>query len=97
MMPKAQERRYTLAEIDRMRSAIKRRAEAWVLYSTGLFQTDPQEVRDRRYEDELRTHLLNGTEPEELEEAAREEADRRKQIAFPDRLTDWRTPTPTQT
>lgn len=63
------ERKYSVAEIDRMRAAIRR---------TFPPQTYSQSINDPylksvgpdysgQVEDRLRTYMLNGTEPEELE------------------------------
>ncbi len=54
------DRKYNIAEIDRMRTAIK--------WSYGEGNYDPQE-RNADIENRLRTYMANGTEPEELEEA----------------------------
>lgn len=55
------QRKYSINEIDRMRSAIHQ-ASYWYRGFESHEQT----------EDKLRTHMLNGTEPEELEAKARE-------------------------
>ena len=52
------QRKYSIAEIDRMRAVLDRSA---------YFPSD-ERIRERIVEDRLRTHLLNGTTPEELEE-----------------------------
>lgn len=55
------QRRYSVDEIDRMRLS--------VMY---LVRND-----ERKCEDRLRTYMLNGTEPEELQQAEAEEVNRR--------------------
>lgn len=52
-------RKYTPAELDRMRDALHER------YPKGPSYVPAD--RAREVEDHLRTHILNGTEPEELE------------------------------
>jgi hypothetical protein len=52
------ERKYSVAEIDRMRGALVSMCSS-----------------DRDAEDRLRTYMLNGTEPEELEGAANEHSE----------------------
>lgn len=57
---KQQHRKYSVAEIDQMRSAVER----------GFSRpADPMKAA-LIIEDRLRTYMLNGTEPEELERAA---------------------------
>lgn len=57
------ERKYTVAEIDRMRKAIE-----WS-YPCGVsFQ---RSERDADVENRLRTYMQNGTDPEELEAIAK--------------------------
>lgn len=57
-------RKYTVAEIDRMRRAIE-----WS-YPSGV--TYYQAERSAEIEDRLRTYMVNGTDPSELEQAMRE-------------------------
>ncbi len=66
------ERAYTVAEIDRMRRAVEYR---W-LYGCSLGDCHPGQLMSRTYketektacvEEELRTYMLAGIEPEELE------------------------------
>lgn len=57
------ERKYSISEIDQMRRAL----EALASYRHQVFH--PAE-RAAAVEDRLRTHMLNGTDPEELEEEA---------------------------
>jgi hypothetical protein len=56
--------KYSVAEIDRMRAA--------AFKMTGWNEHDPCELGQRasRAEDKLRTYMLNGTSPGELEDAA---------------------------
>jgi len=65
------ERKYSVAEIDRMRAALK--IINPLSYRLPIDQRD-LDVRERHHElmveEWLRTHMLNGTGPEELEEAA---------------------------
>lgn len=53
-------RKYSINEIDRMRSAIER----------GFYAPGDSTKRAAIVEDRIRTHMVNGTEPEELERAA---------------------------
>lgn len=64
------ERKYSVAEIDRLRDAIR-----WS-YPSGV----PFYEKDRNadIEDRLRTYMLNGTDPAELEQ---QNAERRSAIA----------------
>lgn len=55
------QRKYSISEIDRMRVAIS----SGMSWSHGAKDTPI-------IEDRLRTHMLNGTEPEELEAAAKD-------------------------
>jgi len=67
----AEQRKYSVDEIDRMRRAIE-----WS-YGDGVFT-----MADRQadVENRLRTHMINGTDPEELEnEASRLQAARIEQ------------------
>jgi hypothetical protein len=56
-------RKYSFEEIDRMRDAL-----AWILEYRYTPHT--------RIEDYLRTYMMNGTDPEELEEEARKAKER---------------------
>ena len=56
------ERKYSVAEIDRMRRALERICTPT---NRGYF---PAEV-EKRVEERLRTYMQNGTDPEELEAA----------------------------
>ena len=62
MFAKRSERKYSLSEIDRMRAELTRRRDFISV--------------DASVEDELRTHMLNGTAPEELYGAADRAEDR---------------------
>ncbi len=62
MRSKMSDRKYTVDELDRMRRAIER------CYPSGVPYMAAQ--RAAEVEDRLRTHMQNGTEPKELEEAA---------------------------
>lgn len=63
--------RYSIEEMDRMRLAIEQ----------GNYWPTDDEKRARGVEDRLRTHLVNGTTPEELEVAAKGFQERRWQEA----------------
>jgi hypothetical protein len=55
--------KYTVQEIDRMRDALYR-LDGTIHFTTST----PEAVAQRaKIEDRLRTHMLNGTSPEELE------------------------------
>ncbi len=62
-------RKYTVAEIDRMRRAISQR-ENLSMQGQSFYPNE----RHAKIEDMLRTYMANGTEPEELERAASQEA-----------------------
>lgn len=55
----SEQRKYSISEIDRMRSALE-----WS-YGGGVYNAA---ARSAEVEDRLRTYMLNGTDPEELEE-----------------------------
>lgn len=57
------ERKYSVAEIDRMRRAIE------CSYPGGAYYA---EQRSAEIENRLRTYMQNGTEPSELEEVAQQ-------------------------
>jgi hypothetical protein len=60
------DKQYTVEEIDRMRSAVR-----YIIFPDGHFSDDfPIEERyvQKQTEDQLRTYMINGTRPEELEE-----------------------------
>lgn len=64
------ERRYTVAEIDRMRAIVVmlNAPHAWIPGGCGYDWSDEQQrTLDRRNEDELRTYLIAGVDPAELE------------------------------
>ena len=70
------ERKYSVAEIDRMRNALLMRAAPSAPASGVSHVTfgDPWKERERRetaVEDMLRTYMLGGVEPAELEEACK--------------------------
>ena len=56
----AEQRRYTLDEIDAMRNACH------TLYANGCGGNQYTHVIEERSEDMLRTYMLNGTDPAEL-------------------------------
>jgi len=62
------ERKYSVSEIDKMREAILR------LYPLGVPYRANERAADA--ENRLRTHMQNGTGPEELERAAREHVEK---------------------
>ena len=57
----AQQRKYSVGEIDRMRKALER------ICIRPMVPYNPVE-KQREIEEHLRTYMLNGTDPEELEE-----------------------------
>jgi len=63
----AQERKYSLTEIDAMRRAVRDLGTYWQFSSNGASGSPP---KDDVVEQQLRTHMQNGTEPSELTEAA---------------------------
>lgn len=63
MTPKVTTCKYSVDEIDRMREAIRRSYPLGVAYY--------KKERDADIENRLRTYMLNGTTPGELEEALR--------------------------
>lgn len=77
------ERRYTVAEIDRMRIAVEQLFPMDIAYDRA--------VRAKQAEERLRTYMLNGTEPEELEQHAKEARERRDQrMRAAGRLVDFK-------
>ena len=62
-------RKYSVAEIDRMRAALKKRH--WIqdiMQGEDIWMMDARHLRHDNYiENLLRTYMENGTEPEELE------------------------------
>ncbi len=56
------DRKYSVAEIDHMRKTVRR-----LIYSMGVTNSQWEES-SRIVEDRLRTYMLNGTDPEELDE-----------------------------
>lgn len=63
------ERKYSVAEIDRMRDAI---------FDADSYEPGGGGIRPELVETRLRTYMVNGTEPSELEQKAREAQDRWK-------------------
>jgi hypothetical protein len=66
------EHKYSVGDIQRMRVAIQ-----LLIWPRGLWQGPimgcvPDDVVRRNVEDQLRTYMQNGTDPYELERAARE-------------------------
>jgi len=61
------ERKYSVPEIDRMRASLDKR---WRAHHCGILQRGEWH---REVEDELRTYMLNGTDPEELEAAVHQQ------------------------
>ncbi len=64
------DRKYSVAEIDRMRKVL------WKRVSNSIFTNpnyDPYKL-GHSIEDELRTYMLNGTDPDELESSERTQA-----------------------
>jgi hypothetical protein len=59
-------RKYSVAEIDRMRAAIRRRFPMKYSGAIGVPMKLTDEY-DTQVEDQLRTYMLNGTEPDELD------------------------------
>jgi hypothetical protein len=67
---RTEQRKYSVAELDRMRQAIRLLIVGpWphVVRALPMGMCDPVDIET---EDRLRTYMLNGTEPEELEQAA---------------------------
>lgn len=63
------ERKYSIAEIDRMRSLIRRQFPSDV-WESGMNFSAPRLISldySATVEDQLRTYMINGTEPDELE------------------------------
>lgn len=58
-------RPYTIAELDQMRDALRVLCRAKPVANGGTFTPDPSKV-----EDQLRTHMINGTDPVDLIAAA---------------------------
>jgi hypothetical protein len=69
------ERRYTVAEIDRMRSALR----LIIIRPNTNYYPDEME---RKIEDQLRTYMLNGTDPEELDRLRDEQLRRDQTMGF---------------
>jgi len=65
-----EQRKYSLDELDRMRRAIS--VELWPrgTFRGPVFGYVPEGEQSLAIEDRLRTYMLNGTTPEELEERA---------------------------
>lgn len=68
----ADQRKYSIDEIDRMRRAVKELSMGWTARfysgSRALFEPSFEEI-----EGKLRTYMLNGTAPEELDEVVGED------------------------
>lgn len=66
------QRKYSISEIDRMRAALGTINMRWPpLYFSSEAERDLQPFYDaQKIEDQLRTYMQNGTEPEELEAEA---------------------------
>lgn len=56
------DRRYTVEEIDRMRAVLR-----WLVAGKKYYLAGAPDWIAPQAEDQLRTHMLNGTRPEELE------------------------------
>ena len=69
------ERKYSIDEIDRMRRSLEDLMTHWQYYGSGASGTPPKAAD---VEEHLRTHMQNGTEPEELEA----QADRQRQEGY---------------
>lgn len=65
------ERKYSIHELDRMRSALhRRRGTNDTLFVNRDEQRAHWDAADVWVENQLRTYMLNGTEPDELDAAA---------------------------
>ncbi len=64
------QRKYTIAELEQMRKAV-----AEMLHFNSLIGTNEAQL-SLLVETHLHTHILNGTDPDELTEAARASQDR---------------------
>jgi len=64
------QRAYTLNEIDRMRAAVRALNEP-LMFPGVLYQFSPEHDRYVIAEDQLRTYMLGGVDPKDLEEKAR--------------------------
>lgn len=63
-------RKYSVAEIDHMRLTIRQRFPMMYCTKPGFGGSGPMVLTDEydgQVEDQLRTYMLNGTEPHELE------------------------------
>jgi hypothetical protein len=76
-VPRASERRYTISEIDEMRESLSR------MYPVGASYKSAE--REAQTEDRLRTHMQNGTDPDELKAASKDYCE--KEIR---RFQEWR-------
>lgn len=65
----SEQRKYSIEEIDSMREAIRRR----IGYNDNNSYRESE--RAAKVEDELRTHMLNGTSAEDLADAAQKARD----------------------
>lgn len=63
------ERKYSVLEIDRMRNAIRRQFPLVLIGTTLGGPTTLTFEYDAQVEDRLRTYMLNGTDPDELDPA----------------------------
>lgn len=65
--------KYSVEEMDRMRKAIQDlHVTSWHRYSDGAFGGGSMGDNRKIVEEYLRSYMLNGTTPEELEQAAEE-------------------------
>jgi hypothetical protein len=87
------ERAYTLKEVDQMRRAVFASRDSWEVHSNPEYQQQYERRRDREVEDQLRTYLLAGVDPQELEDktAALQEAwkEAHEEAMFLIRLGRW--------
>jgi hypothetical protein len=83
------ERAYTLKEIDQMRRNILATRTSWEVHSNPEYQQQYERRRDREVEDKLRSYLLAGVDPQELEDEAKAEQEDWDGKVFLARLGRW--------
>jgi hypothetical protein len=83
------ERAYTIKEIDQMRRNILATRMSWEAHSNPEYQRQYEQRRDREVEDKLRSYLLAGIDPQELEDEARAKRESWDRIMFLGRLGRW--------
>lgn len=75
-----EEKKYSVAEIDRMRTLVRHLIDAQSTHAVSrgcaVGQSYRQTDRIREIEERLRTYMLNGTDPDEIDAAVKAEAER---------------------